>query len=327
MLTTPDFVAKKVIVIFPQKGDIIAFKNDNLIVSNAESKIKMQISCYKIFAVFVVGGFTLTTGIIERSKRFGFSIVFLTTSFRVYETINFKMEGNTLLRKKQYNTENATDIAKHIIINKIENQREIIKLLRDNNNTEGINMLNFNIDRLVNSGNLSNYEIMGIEGVSSKIYFNRIFKEFEWKGRQPRVKRDKINLLLDIGYTILFNYIEAILNIYGFDIYKGNLHQEFYKRKSLVCDIIEPFRPIIDYKIRKCFNLGSFNNYEFTFEKNQYSLNWKYSSDFLQIILEEIILYRKCIFEYIQSYYRWVIKEKDIKDFPKVRLEKEDAKQ
>ena len=323
MLTTPDFMAKKIIVIFPKNGDTIAFKNDNLIVNDLSNKIKVQMSCYKIFAVFVVGGFTLTTGIIERSKKFGFSIVFLTSSFKVYETINFKMEGNTLLRKKQYNTSNSIDIAKQIIINKIENQRDTIKLLRDVNNTEGIMILNENINKLIKT-TMNNYEIMGIEGICAKVYFNRIFKEFEWKGRQPRVKRDKINLLLDIGYTILFNYIEAILNIYGFDIYKGNLHQKFYKRKSLVCDIIEPFRPIIDYKIRKCFNLGRFNTYEFYFEKNQYSLNWKYSSDFLQIILEEIILYRKCIFEYIQSYYRWIMKEKDIEYFPKVRLEKND---
>ena len=165
---------------------------------------------------------------------------------------------------------------------------------------------------------------MGIEGTSAKVYFNRIFKGLDWKGRQPRVKRDKINLLLDIGYTILFNYIEAILNIYGFDIYKGNLHQEFYKRKSLVCDIIEPFRPIVDYKIRKAFKLGSFNNYEYYIDNGQYSLNWKYSSGFLQIILEEIILYRRCIFEYIQNYYRWVMKGKDIVYFPKARLKKND---
>lgn len=323
MLTMPDFMSKKVIIIFPKNGDKISFKNDNLIVNDSMSKVKMQISCYKIFAVFVVGGFLITTGIIEKSKKFGFSIVFFTTNFKVYETINFQMEGNTLLRKKQYTTDISEKIAKQIIINKIENQRDTIKLLRDVSNTEGIMILNNNIEKLL-KGTFNNFEIMGIEGTSAKVYFNRIFKEFDWKGRQPRVKRDKINLLLDIGYTILFNYIEGILNIYGFDIYKGNLHQEFYKRKSLVCDIIEPFRPIIDYKIRKCFNLGTFNNYEFYVEKGQYSLNWKYSADFLQIILEEIIMYRQCIFEYIQSYYRWIMKSKNIFDFPKVRLERND---
>ncbi len=323
MLTTPDFMSKKIAIIFPKDGDKLSFKNDNLIVKEENGKIKLQVSCYKIFAVFIVGGFTITTGLVERSKRFGFSILFFTTTFKIYETINFKMEGNTLLRKKQYTNDNSIEIGKQIIINKIENQRDTIKKLRDISNAEGVILLDNNIAKLIKS-NADINKIMGIEGTSAKVYFNRIFKGLDWKGRQPRVKRDKINLLLDIGYTILFNYIEAILNIYGFDIYKGNLHQEFYKRKSLVCDIIEPFRPIVDYKIRKAFKLGSFNNYEYYIDNGQYSLNWKYSSGFLQIILEEIILYRRCIFEYIQNYYRWVMKGKDIVYFPKARLKKND---
>ena len=106
-------------------------------------------------------------------------------------------------------------------------------------------------------------------------------------GRQPRVKRDKINLLLDIGYTILFNYLEGIMNIYGFDIYKGNLHREFYKRKSLICDIIEPFRPIVDYTIRKGYNLHQFDDYEYIISNGQYHLKWKDSENFTLIILKE----------------------------------------
>ena len=165
---------------------------------------------------------------------------------------------------------------------------------------------------------------MGVEGICAKVYFKRLFKDMEWNGRQPRVKRDKVNLLLDIGYTILFNYLEAIINIYGFDIYKGNLHQEFYKRKSLICDMIEPFRPIIDYKIKKSYTLGCFNNYNFFIDNGQYGLDWKNNSELLQLILEEINIYRKSIFEYIQSYYRWFMKDKDISEFPKARLIKND---
>lgn len=323
MLTEPDFVAKQIVAIFPKNGEKIQLKNDNLVITNKENKIKLQISCYKIFCLFIIGGFSITTGVIEKSKKFGFSIIFFTSSFKVYETINFKMEGNVLLRKKQYNTQLSSEIAKALIINKIENQRDTLKQLRKIENTEGILLLDENIQRLVKK-NYNNYEIMGIEGICAKVYFNRIFKEFDWKGRQPRVKRDKINLLLDIGYTVLFNYVEAIVNLYGFDIYKGNLHKEFYKRKSLICDIVEPFRPIIDYKIRKAYNLGQLSNYEYTVSNEQYNLNWKYSADFLQIVLEEIMSYRQCIFRFIQSYYRWFMKEKEIKDFPKVRLIKND---
>lgn len=319
MLTLPDFVEKKIVIAFPKNGDKISFKNDNLLITDNFNHIKLQLSCYKLFALFIVGGFTLTSGLIEKSKKFGFSIIFFTYNFKVYSGINFKMEGNTLLRKKQYTTERTTEIAKCIIINKIENQRNILKKTRNPENAEGLIILNDSIMKLLRN-EYDIYEIMGIEGIAAKVYFKRLFKEVNWKGRQPRVKRDKINLLLDIGYTVLFNFIEALLNIYGFDIYKGNLHKEFYQRKSLVCDMVEPFRPIIDYRIRKGYNLGQFNNYNFSVNNQQYSLDWKDSADFVNIILSELMEHKSMIFLYIQSYYRWFMKEKSITEFPKAVL-------
>ncbi|MCD7780854.1 MAG: type V CRISPR-associated endonuclease Cas1 [Candidatus Gastranaerophilales bacterium] len=323
MLSEPDFKEKKIILVFSQNGDKISFKNDNIVITNSENEIKFQLSCYRLFAIFIVGGFTLTSGIIQRSKKFGFSIVFFSQSFKVYDAVNYKMEGNTLLRLKQYTNTNNLPIAKQIIINKIENQKETLKKLRDKSLKDGIKILEEKIETLKNE-DMSLYEIMGIEGTCAKVYFNRIFKEFDWKGRQPRLKRDEINLLLDIGYTVLFNFLEAILNLYGFDIYKGNLHQEFYKRKSLVCDIIEPFRPIIDYKIRKMINLGQTKNYKFQLNNNQYSINWKDSSDFVKNILEEIMENKITVFRYIQQYYRWFMKEKPVQEFPNAELKNND---
>ncbi len=323
MLSEPDFIEKKIILVFSQDGDKISFKNDNIVITNSENEIKFQLSCYRLFAIFIAGGFTLTSGIIQRSKKFGFSIVFFSQSFKVYDAVNYKMEGNTLLRLKQYTNTNNIPIAKQIIINKIENQKETLKRLRDKSLKDGIKILEEKIETLKNE-DMSLYEIMGIEGTCAKVYFNRIFKEFDWKGRQPRLKRDEINLLLDIGYTVLFNFLEAILNLYGFDIYKGNLHQEFYKRKSLVCDIIEPFRPIIDYKIRKMINLGQTKNYKFQLNNNQYSINWKDSSDFVKNILEEIMENKITVFRYIQQYYRWFMKEKSVQEFPNAELKNND---
>ena len=75
MLTEPDFIEKKIVIVMPQRGDKISFKNDNIIITDIDGKIKFQLTCYKLFAVFIVGGFTITTGIVEKSKKFGFSIV------------------------------------------------------------------------------------------------------------------------------------------------------------------------------------------------------------------------------------------------------------
>jgi CRISPR-associated protein Cas1 len=180
------------------------------------------------------------------------------------------------LREKQYNCAIKNQIANRIVYNKILNEIECLKKLRDTSNNEGINILKENLEKL-NNIDLTLSEIMGIEGVCAKVYFNRLFKNIPWQSRKPRLKSDILNLLLDIGYTILFNYIEALLNVYGFDLYKANLHQEFYKRKSLVCDIIEPFRVIIDYKILKMYNLGQIKESDFILVNNRYNLNYKNS--------------------------------------------------
>lgn len=324
MLTKPDFLEKKIILVFTQDKEKISFRNDNLLVLDSESKIKLQISCYNLFAVFIVGGISVTSGIIEHSKKFGFSLVFFKTSFRLYASINFTLEGNYILREKQYKTTISNAIAKQIIINKIANQIYTLKKIRDKDLKDGIAKLENSIEKLKISDCEIN-EIMGIEGTCAKIYFNRIFKEFNWQGRHPRVKNDEINLLLDIAYTVLFNYIEAILNIYGFDVYKGNLHQEFYKRKSLVCDMVEPFRPIVDYKIRKLINLGQIKNYKFQKYNNRYLINPKDAVNFVKLILEELLNYKSCIFDFIQSYYRWFMKNSQIEKFPKATLKNDNS--
>jgi CRISPR-associated protein Cas1 len=318
MLTEPTFMFNKTVIIFPYLNDRISFQNDNLVVSDDKGTIKFQYSCYKIFLIFIVGGTTITSGIIEKSKKFGFSIVLLSTTFKIVETINFKTEGNTLLRMKQYFNVNSLLIARKIIENKILNQMEFIKKIRqpDENTKRSL------MDCIHNVKTADDIHIiMGYEGIASKVYFNRIFKDFEWKGRQPRVKRDTLNLLLDIGYTILFNYIEALLNLYGFDVYKGSLHQEFFNRKSLVCDMIEPFRPIIDYSIRKMITLKQISNNDFIKLKDgRYQLKWEQNSKVVGVFLQEINDYRQEMFKYFQQYYRWFVKELCIDKMPMANL-------
>ena len=314
MLTEPSFMHSKIVVVWTMNKEKLSFKNDNLIVTDEENKVKLQCSCYKLFTVFIIGGTTITTGIIERSKKFGFSIVLFTAGFRVFETINFKTEGNTLLREKQYNTPHSIYIARQIVLNKIENQILMLKKLRDKN-CDGVSMLENCKNETLKSNNLQS--IMGFEGISAKAYFNRIFKEFSWKGRQPRVKRDPTNLLLDIGYTVLFNYVDALLNLFGFDTYKGNLHQQFFKRKSLVCDIVELFRPIIDYSLRKALNLKQVTEKDWVLSSDgRYSLNWKDSAKVVGIFVQEVSNHRQSIFRFTQSYYRWFMRNAYILNSP-----------
>ena len=143
-----------------------------------------------------------------------------------------------------------------------------------------------------------------------------MFDEMDWVRRSPRTKSDITNLLLDIGYTQLFNFMDALLNLYGFDTYQGVYHKTFYQRKSLVCDLVEPFRPLIDDQIRKGFKLGKVNPDDFDIVNKQYRIFGKTAEPYVAWSLKPLLDSKQCIFLYVQNYYRAFMQEKPIEQFP-----------
>ena len=102
MIDKTDFVKKQFIFYFPYQGDKMTFQNDNIVIRDYEKKVKFQITCYRVFIVFVVGDTTITTGLLSRAKKFGFSICLMNRNLKTYQFISSRMEGNTELRKRQY---------------------------------------------------------------------------------------------------------------------------------------------------------------------------------------------------------------------------------
>lgn len=321
MMSTRDFEFKQIAFVFTGQGEKISFKNDNIIVSASDGRIKHQSTCYRLFALFVCGDYCLTSGILARAQKFGFTIVLMTAALRITAILSAKAEGNVLLRKKQYSY-HKTDIAAFIIANKIRNQIFLLKKKRNKTDAEKqtIQKLEQHSEEVLKAG-LSVQEIMGIEGISAKLYFKSLFAQHNWQARRPRVKADMTNTLLDIGYTILFNIVNALLEMYGFDVYAGILHTQFFHRKSLVCDLEEPFRPVIDAAILKALNLGQVCETDFWMNQSQWILPWKKSAKYVSLILDAIMKYKNEIFIYMQSYYRAFMRGKPAKDFPVFEME------
>ncbi len=324
MLSAPDFKQKKIIVALLSRGEKLSFRNDNIIITNADG-IKHQSSCYRLFAVFVIGHMTITTGLLQRSKKFGFSIVLLTHGLIPYGSWMAKAEGNVLLRKKQYQYQ-GTQLAQYLVANKIEQQTAMLKKRRNKSAEfkKSILSLQDYQSRLPNS-EYGIQEVLGVEGIASRVYFRQMFDEMDWKGRKPRAKQDITNLLLDIGYTQLFHFIDALLSLYGFDTYQGVYHQIFYQRKSLVCDLVEPFRPLIDQRIRKAHKLGQIHEEDFSFINGQYRIFGKQSQPYVAFLLTSLLDHKQEIFLYIQSYYRAFMQGKAIDQYPVFTAEKKHA--
>lgn len=315
MFTAPDFSKKQIVFVFFNEGEKLAFSNDNLVVKTADGKIKFQCTCYRLFLVFAVGHTSITSALIQKAYKFGFFIALMTSGFRLYSIIGAVKEGNTLLHSKQYQYSDI-GIAKTIAINKMSNQLAELKLVRNKNECikEAIAIIPEYIEKAKTSETIS--ELMAYEGLTSKIYFRNHFNNVLWQGRQPRIKRDYVNSSLDIGYTLLFTFVDALLSSYGFDNYCGVYHRQFYMRKSLVCDIVEPFRVIIDHEVKKAINLKQIKEDDFILINGQYRLKWENSPRYTEVLMKPILENKEGIFTYIQSYYRAFMKELSAEDFP-----------
>jgi len=302
MLTLPDFKEKKIVYIanygeFPNE---LKFHNSNIRLYK-EGKFVNQISCYLVLAIFIIGETTLTSVLIRRAQEFGFSLFLLNNSLVKYASILSKAEGNYKLRKIQYTTSQERElyIAKQIVLNKIDDQE---KLLKQNKVDFSVNNIELKIKNAISINSL-----LGIEGGFASLYFRRIFKDIGWYRRAPRTKEDIPNLLLDIGYTFLFNYVDSLLNLFGFDTYKGFYHQLFFQRKSLSCDVIESMRPLIDRQLVKSYNLKQINDKDFTYENGVFAfkkgMDKKYAAIFFKVITD----YKEDIYLYVMGFYRYLL--------------------
>ena len=92
--------------------------------------------------------------------------------------------------------------------------------------------------------------IMGYEGVAGRVYFETIAKlmpsEYTFEGRSRQPAKDSFNAMLNYGYGILYSLVERANILAGLDPYVGILHTDNYNKRSLVFDMIEPFRIIAE---------------------------------------------------------------------------------
>jgi CRISPR-associated protein Cas1 len=234
MLQLPDFKEKQIVFIGlndAEKISTLKVKNENLVIYDQFGELMNQVSCSKLFAVFLMGDFTITSSLIKKLLSYGVSVIMTNKhSFKVYAEIGAVAEGNYLLRYKQYYFSSDLKFSRNLVLNKIRNQLSLIQELRPNffKKQSKHNLLKFFKEKVAVSVAID--ELMGIEGAFSRIYFKEIFADMEWYKRLPRTKIDINNLLLDIGYTMLFNFIDCLLRLHGFDTYKGIYHQLFFHR-------------------------------------------------------------------------------------------------
>lgn len=123
---------------------------------------------------------------------------------------------------------------KEIIKEKIKNQARV---LQDLNKIENERL--FSLASKIKNGDPHN-----IEAYAAQIYWKTLFESFK-----RRDGSDIRNVALNYGYSILRGAITRSLVATGLLPCFGVHHQNKYNQFNLADDLIEPFRPFVDYKI------------------------------------------------------------------------------
>lgn len=145
----------------------------------------------------------------------------------------YSRHNSSKIIKKQINwsEKKKNELWAKIVKNKITNQALVLKKLHD----DKYELVLSYVDE-VTMGDKTNRE-----GHAAKVYFNCLFgKSFS------RDDNNAINSALNYGYSVLLSTINKEVIVNGFLTQLGIHHKNEFNEFNLSCDLMEPFRVIID---------------------------------------------------------------------------------
>ena len=201
--------------------------------SDAEQKIFL-----KEIAVLIIQStaVSLTAALLAELCRRNIKVVFCDEKCNpVSELLPYYGVHNTTKRYKEQIAwcRDAKDVIwRSIVCEKIRMQACV---LLENGFNEQANVLRAYIDE-VEPGDVTNRE-----GHAAKVYFNCILGEGNFRGGGGF-----LNACLNYGYTVLLSAFNREIVAHGYLTQLGIWHDNEFNEFNLACDLMEPFRPIVD---------------------------------------------------------------------------------
>ena len=188
-----------------------------------------------IDGVYLFGNVELTNGARNLLLEYSKDIYFFNHKGEFKGVLsNAKLKSNLRYRLLQYKNIENLELAKFIVNKKIETIEEYTKksLNRYKEKLKEVTTLN---------------EILGVEGSSSLYLFEKIRNKLnengiEFKTREYKPVKDKVNSLLSFIYTLYYDFLHTIILNDGFDPYIGFLHKKRGKHMAFVSDVMEAYR-------------------------------------------------------------------------------------
>lgn len=264
----------------------LSYKNDYLII---RSDTLQMIHLSEINIIIIENGMvSITSYLINELANNKIKIIFCDEKHNPSsELIPYFGAHNTskkILNQIEWKKERKEAVWQLIIKNKIHNQGKILEKL----NIHGYEKL-YEYENQVELGDKTNRE-----GHAAKVYFNLLFgKDF------IRGKGDNVNIALDYGYTILLSIFNREVVSKGYITPLGINHKNEFNQFNLSCDLMEPYRPLVDYIVYNNINnvLDKSYKYKLINVINE-SVNIEYKEQFVS---NAIPIFINSVFRFLEN--------------------------
>ena len=249
---------------------------------------KVRIPAHTIESIICLCNTTVSTPFIGFCGKNKISLSFHGPNGAFYGRIYGPVNGNVILRQKQYEIigrSDAVEIVRNILQGKILNSRNTLMRAARGTTAERETVLRNAASLLIEQSELieaadSIDSLRGIEGAAATIYF-RVFDEmlkteeedmrFEKRSRRP--PENRVNAVLSFVYMLLKNDVQSALESVGIDPAVGYLHMLRPGRPSMALDLMEELRsPLCDRFVISLINLKQIKSDSFDVEGGVFSL-------------------------------------------------------
>lgn len=254
-------------------GVSINLKNNHIVLKNGKDPFSEEQETEEWFVtqipyekIVISGKGYVSTDAIKLLSEKNVNVILTDTYGNLVSSMNHTMSSfaSSKYRMGQYDTFRDPDkvryLRKQLLSAKLSSQIDFLKSIERSEVSECIFQLS-EFKRQVE--NCKEYrDFLTLESRAGIIYFRNYAKLFEarYKFRSRiggglvtshRDASDVINALLNYGYTVLAGEITKFVNGVGLDAYYGFYHRSHMGFQSLIYDLMEPFRWLVEYTVYK----------------------------------------------------------------------------
>lgn len=265
-------------------------RNENLCVKIGETE-KLCVPALNIDSIVCFGKMTVSTPLLEFCGSHGISLTFVQENGRFMGRLQGPVNGNVLLRKRQYASMDdeafALKTVRSILLAKLRNSKLVLmrasRVARTAVQKEtlalGVQQLGEMAESLMECSSVDS--MRGIEGAAANAYFDRFDcmladnpGGFRFESRSRRPPRNEVNAALSFTYMLLTGQMQSAMECVGIDPAAGYLHTLRPGRASFALDLIEELRaPLCDRFVLSLFNRGQLSTGDFEQNEEAVSLN------------------------------------------------------